>query len=219
MCPRTYLSALVVLFSFFGGLTPLSAQLGRRPGGMGINGLGPRLGENIQLALENRLRLDLTDQQVAELTGLEREVQASLAPLQTEIDDLRFRILEGEVNRVDGSAQLRNLLADFEEMAAPYRTHVTEILSAGQHSQLQSIMLAARPDPWAGSGYGLGGGFRRPIGTPAVGILDAPMAGATVFGPRGRRLARPWVSPRYGLGRGLGWSGRVPRGGARGWRR
>ena len=187
-----------VLFLMVGaGWTPILAQRGAAGGGLGLYGFGPRLGENVQLALDNRDHLGLSQEQVARLQELQAGIQQDVTPLQTEIDGLRTGILSGEVNRADGLVALQALRAEYDEIAAPYRTGVTAILTADQHAELQGILWSTRPvsgTGWAatsGGGYGLG-------------------VGRGVYGGRG--LGR-------GVGRGAGaWGGRGLRSGARSFR-
>jgi hypothetical protein len=211
---------LAVALAVAGGGDQLTAQRGRGGGGLGIYGFGPRLGENIQLALDNQDHLGLSGEQVASLQDLLSGIQDELGPLQAGIDDLRYRIIGGEVERVDGIESLQALLEDYESAAAPFRTEVTRILTADQHMELQNIMWATRPGP--GTGWGAGPDLT--VGT-APGLGPAP---ASAYGP-GLGLGRGYYGGRgpgrgAGLGRGAGVrAGRgfyrgYPRGlGRRGW--
>jgi hypothetical protein len=194
------------------GAGPLAAQRGSPGGGLGLYGYGPRLGDNVQLALEHQEELGLSEEQVATLRNLQQGIQRDVAPLQTEIDDLRAHIIAGEVSRVDGLLTLEQLLADFQEAAAPYRTGITTVLTADQHARLQEIVWGTRPwtsiGAWAygGSGLGLGvrayGGWGLGLGMRAYG--GQPLGRGV--GIRGGRVLGWGTRASYGrgLGRGIG---------------
>jgi len=146
--------ALALLLAMAGWGNPLEAQRGRGGGGLGIYGFGPRLGENVQLALENRGQLGLSAEQVTALEELQGGIGETLGPLHSEIDNLRYGIISGESDQVAGVADLQKLLSDYDMAAEPFQARVTQILTAEQHSALQDIMLATRPGP--GSGWGVG---------------------------------------------------------------
>lgn len=134
--------ALALALSGAGNL--LSAQVGAR-GGLGMYGFGPRLGENIQLALLHQDELGLTEEQVSSLTELQAGIAEEVAPLEDEMNALRDRILAGEVGWSTGVLRLQELRAQYETAAAPYRTRVADVLSVDQHRALQTIMLDTRP--------------------------------------------------------------------------
>ena len=139
----------------------LSAQMGPVGGGLRLNGVGPRLGENVQMALEARDELGLTEDQMARLQELAAGIQEEVSPLETEIAGLQRQILAGEVDYVPSIRRLQDLHLQYDEVAAPYRTGVTSILSVDQHRVLQSIMFDTWPGTrgvWSGRGVGLGRG-------------------------------------------------------------
>lgn len=199
--------AVLVGLAVAAGAGPLAAQRGSPGGGLGLYGYGPRLGDNVQLALEHQEELGLSEEQVATLRNLQQGIQRDVAPLQTEIDDLRAHIMAGEVSRVDGLLTLEQLLANFQEAAAPYRTGVTTVLTADQHVRLQEIVWGTRPGTgigaWAYGGSGLGLGVRAYGGQPlgrGVGIRGGRALGWGTRVGYGRGLGRG-----IGLGRGWRW--------------
>jgi hypothetical protein len=153
-------------------------------GGWGVYGVGPRLGENIELALEFRDRLNLSEDQVAALQKLQQDIQRDVTPLETEIEALRGLIRNGDVAWTEGVGQLQDLFTRYDSAAEPYRTGVARILSGYQHSMLQGMMYEtrlgsvparglARPGLGLRRGRGLGGrgiglGLGRGSGLPAV---------------------------------------------------
>lgn len=181
-----------------GGAYSLSAQRGIRGGGLGLYGFGPRLGENIQLALEFQEDLGLTAEQMASLQELLAGIEQDVMPLEAGIDELRAQITAGEINQADGLVQLQELLGEYQTAAAPYRTGVTTILTADQHMRLQRIMWNTRPLQGqylgrAGVGRGLG-----------VGIGVGRGAGRGLGRGVGRGIGR-------GVGRGVAGGGRYLR--------
>lgn len=158
--------------------------------GYGVFGAGPRLGENVELALENADRLGLSEAQVVELEAIAEGLRREVVPLRDELTGLRARISSGEVTYAESAGLLRGLLAEIEEVATPYRRGVAETLTPEQHAELGRMMYATRAYPgWGqgrrgpggrGSGWyrGRGGGFRggpwvRP-GRGGPGLRGAP---------------------------------------------
>lgn len=191
-------SVLVVLILALTA-APLSAQRGWGGGGFGLYGLGPRLGENIDLALELKDDLGLTTEQVGALQELDKLIQAELGPLDDDIELLRSRILAGKVTGSQGLLQLESLLAEYESAAEPYRVEVSNILTPDQHRLLQAGMFETRP--------GLGRGF--PQGSPGVGV-GAPRAFYGRLG--GAAGLRGGVGVGYGAGYGAGYRAGLGRG-------
>lgn len=172
---------VVLIIALSGAGHPLFGQRGRGGVGLGINGLGPRLGENIQLALARKADLGLSAAQVSSLQGLQAQVLENVEPLAVQIDEMRAGIQTGDLDPYQGTATLQELLANYEIVANPYRTEVTSLLSTNQHAALQQMMWATR----GGAGQGLG------MGTVGRGLG----AGRGVGLGRGAGM---------GLGRGVG---------------
>jgi hypothetical protein len=205
-----------VALAFSGAGQCLQAQWGPAGGGLRLNGIGPRLGENVQLALEARDELGLSSDQVAQLQELAAGIEAEVTPLDADIDALRSQIMAGDVDYVTGLRQLQELQLLYDEVADPYRTGVTSILSVEQHRVLQSIMFDSWPgagSAWAGGGAWYGRmGRNRAVGYgPGVGYgRGAGLGrGAGVWGGYGRGAA-PGYGRGYarGFGRGVGRAGR-----------
>jgi hypothetical protein len=195
----------ILALAFSGGGFVLSAQQGRTGTGLGVYGLGPRLGENVQFALELRDQLGLSADQIASLNELQAGISRDVEPVAAEIANLRGRLMAGEVDGVSGIDQLQGLLAQYQAAADPYRIQVETILTPAQHEMLQTVMWNSRPAPGLGL-YGAGMG-------PGIG-LDYGLgwsqgAGLARPGGLGVGLARP-RGLGVGLGRGLGrGAGRV----------
>lgn len=180
---------IVVALAVSGAGSEAWAQRGAGWGGYGVNGIGPRLGENIGLALQNSDRLGLSEEQVAGLRTLQAGVEQEVAPLEAEVEALRAGMRTGEVSYATGAGELRTLLTELDSVSEPYRQRVAEILTPDQHLTLQGMMYDTRPYP--GGWYGRAG--------PGVGVRSW---GGTGVG----------VRPRAGLGRGAAWGGRGGRG-------
>jgi hypothetical protein len=185
-------SALLILLALAVGFHPASAQRGLMRGGFGVYGFGPRLGENVEFALEFQSQLGLTTDQVAALEAIREGIATDVAPLQTELEDLRAQIVSGDRTRIGDLLGVRDLL---EAASAPYRAEIAAILSPEQHLALQREMFGT--GPWARSGvrgaapnlgarvgFGLGQGSALGLGRGA-----------------GLRLGRGYGA---GLGRGAG---------------
>lgn len=202
--PLPYLPAISILFLAL-ITTPVQAQRGWGGSGLGLYGFGPRLGENIALALELEEELGLTRDQIQALRDLDSRIQQDVAPILGEIDGLRGEILDGTASGRQGLLEMERLFLEFETAAEPFRAEVAAILTPDQHRQLQAAMFDTRP--------GLGRGLAR--GSPGF----SPVAYAPL-GPRpglGFGRARAPGSGRgmttgYGAGlrggRGLGRAGR-----------
>jgi len=189
-----------------GGGHFLSAQRGWGGSGLGLNGVGPRLGENITLALENQSQLQLSQEQVDALGLLREGINMDVAPLEAEIDGLRASILAGDVNSVEGLSLLQELYTQYDVVAEPYRIEVTNILTPAQHESLQAIMWQTRP--YGGRGLGLYGAGVVGTGQP-LGLGRGIGLGRGVGLGRGAGLA-------YGRGVGLGYGRGVGLGYGRG---
>ena len=207
-----------------GGGHLLSAQQGLGGRGLGLYGVGPRLGENVELALEFQDLLGLSPEQVGSLQAIQDGIRQDVEPLEAEIASLRAGIMNGEVSRVDGLVQLQDFLAQFQAAADPYRIQVETVLTPAQHGALQGIMLETRPlqgralgaagvgwnqglrsgqGVWLGRGAGRGFGPGAALGMgrgygPGLGRGYGPGMGRGYYGPgMGRGAVR-------GGGRGMG---------------
>lgn len=161
---RAMMVVLALVLS--GGLNGVMGQRGLRGGGLGLHGLGPRLGGNVELALEHQEGLSLTAQQIASLQEMRTGIQQNMAPLEVEITNLRTLIMEDEVDREEGLTRLRQLLEQYRTAAEPYRSGVTTILTVDQHRRLQAQVQSDRGAEGrllgrAGGGRGVGRGSAR----------------------------------------------------------
>lgn len=192
------MSAVALAMIVAASWNPASAQRGIGNQGLGLYGLGPQLGENVEIALELRDELGLSDQQIEDLEELRTGIGRDVDPLRAEIDLLRTQILSGEGSALDGLARLRELQDLYQESAAPYRAAVAEILTPEQHLMLQDMMFSTRPvTGWGvrGAGVGLGRGLGG-WGTRGLGLGYG--RGVGVGYGRGVGLG-------YGRGAGLGY--------------
>jgi len=159
---------VVLALALSGGLDGVMGQRGLRGGGLGLHGLGPRLGGNVEMALEHQEELSLTAQQIASLQEIQGGIQQSVAPLEGEITNLRTQIMEEEVDREEGLMRLRELLEQYRTAAEPYRSGVTTILTVDQHRRLQAQVQSDRGAEGrllgrAGMGRGVGRGVARGV--------------------------------------------------------
>lgn len=199
--------ATLLLLALAGGGEALSAQRALGGGGLGLRGLGPRLGENLDMVLQHQSQLGLSAEQLAALQKIRAGIQRDVEPLGALMDDLRGGILRGEVAGSQGWNQLQELWAEYDIVAEPYRTEVASVLSASQHQTLQQLMFATRTPAGWGRGW-------ESVAAPGVGWG----AGRGALGMGGRGAG--WgAAPGVGWvgGRGAGWApGRgFVRGGAR----
>ncbi len=199
--------AILLLLAVAGGGEALSAQRGVAAGGLGLRGFGPRLGENVDMALEHQSQLGLSAEQIAALQEIRAGIQRDVEPLEALLNDLQGGIARGEVVGPQGWSQLQELRAQYEEVAEPYRAGVVSVLTMAQHQSLQRLMFATRtPAAW-------GRGWAPDVGPGAW----APAAGLGVGWAHGRgamRMVRPGVAWRGA--RGAAWApgrGFVPGGG------
>lgn len=209
-------SGLIMLLALAvsGGGQILSAQQGQGGRGLGLFGIGPRLGENVALALEFQDQLGLSQDQVASLQVLQNGIREDLEPLEAEVNGLRAGILAGEVNSGEGLATLQGLVTEYQAVAAPYRTQVDAILTPAQHQTLQGIMWENRPVQ--GQGLGVNSGVRPGLGY-GQGVWLGRGAGAGLGRGGGLGLRQgggAWLGQGAGLGRATGLG--LGRGGGRG---
>jgi hypothetical protein len=111
--------AVILLLAVAGGAESLTAQRALGGGGLGLRGLGPRLGENVDMALQHQDQLGLSAEQVAALQEIRAGIQRDVEPLQGLMDDLRGGILRGEVAGPQGWNQLQELWAEYDVAAEP----------------------------------------------------------------------------------------------------
>ncbi|MFW6331299.1 MAG: Spy/CpxP family protein refolding chaperone, partial [Gemmatimonadota bacterium] len=157
-----------------------------------------RIGENIQVALENRAALGLSAAQVEELEAVRSRAEGDLLPMQRELEAVRAEF--GAGTAAPGALdRLHTLLAELDEAAAPYRAAMVEILTPEQHRTLQRLMYDSLP-------YWDRGSARVGVGAAGVGAYRGPFVGRA-----GGRWAARWS------GRGGGWGGRGFRGAWRGY--
>jgi len=169
---------VVLALALSGGLNGVMGQRGLRGGGLGLHGLGPRLGGNVEMALEHQEDLSLTAQQIASLQEMQAGIQQSVTPLEGEITNLRTQIMEDEVDREEGLTRLRELMEQYRTAAEPYRSGVTTILTVDQHRRLQAQVQSDRRS-------------------------EGRLLGRAGVGPgEGRGVAR---GAGRGVGRGVGW--------------
>jgi len=205
---QRFLVVFLTLFLVVGAGT-VSAQRGLAGGGLGLNGLGPRLGENVALALELRSELGLSGEQVAALEDLGAGIQLDVEPVEMEIEALRNEILAGGMTNRDGLLQLQSLLADYDVIADPYRSGIATILTVDQHLTLQAAMFDTRPYLGQG-GWGVGAGYGRGVaygrgGGYGFGYGARPAYGrGAAVGFRGNMA----LGVRGGVGMGVGRAGR-----------
>jgi hypothetical protein len=185
--------ATVLLLAVAGGGEALSAQRGLGGGGLGLRGLGPRLGENVDMALQYRGDLGLSADQVAALEEIREGIRRDVEPWEARLNDMRGAILAGEVAGPQGWAQLQEFWVEYDAVAEPYRIGVASVLSPTQHQTLQDMMFATRTPAgwgWGGAAAGVGWGAGR---GPGWGMGRGAAWGA------GRGLG-------WGTGRGAGWA-------------
>ena len=203
-----WMTAAMLFLALSGGGVVLSAQQGRGGPGLGVYGLGPRLGENVELALSLQNELGLSAEQVASLNAVQAGISRDVEPVATEIANLRAGLIAGEVDRLSGINPLQELFAQYEVAAAPYRIQVESILTPAQHESLQIAMWQTRPVPGTGL-YGPVGGLDwdyglRPRFNPGVGFAGPRGLGAG-WGPGFGRGAGRGLGRGLGRGRGLRW--------------
>jgi hypothetical protein len=198
MSPMKSGLVLALALAVSGGGFLASAQQGPGSRGLGLYGVGPRLGENVTFALELQAELGLSAEQVRALQTVQEGIQRDVVPLDAEIENIRAGILAGSMNSVDGLAMLRELSAEYQVVANPYRAQVAAILTPEQHQMLQGVMWETRP--WGGRGLG-SGAVVGAAGVPGVGTGVAWGGAVGVAPVAGLGLGR---GAGLGLGRGVG---------------
>jgi Spy/CpxP family protein refolding chaperone len=185
MCGRwRYIGgALVVALGV--AVMPLQAQRGHGFRGQGLRGpAGPNMGHSLELALEHRDELELTQDQVAQLQELKATIDRDVLGLGEAMNELRESIRAGEVERDEGLRQMQTLRGELITASAPLRGRAQEILTVEQHNKLQPLARQGRP------GGGRGGAVQ----------------GRGAFSARGRGMG-------MGMGMGMPGQPRGSRGG------
>jgi hypothetical protein len=124
---------------------PLQAQRGQGVGGEAFRGPGgPNLGRSLELALENREELELSQEQLTQLQELKQIIDEDVAGLAEEMKALRESIRSGEVGRDEGMRRMQALQGEFLTASAPLTGRVREILTVEQHGKLQPLVRRGR---------------------------------------------------------------------------
>jgi len=191
------MGAIAVALSVGLNVVPVEAQrgFGRRGMGPGDPG-GPNMGRSIELALENRDALEITDDQALRLQELQKVVDEEIAPLAETMKALRESVRSGDLDREEGLREMEALRGRIITAGAPLRGGVTEVLTVLQHQKLQAIVAEGR----AGLGRGLAAQGRQGPGVgQAAGMGRGPGMGRG--GPAGRHQGRrPGIDPVRGRG-------------------
>lgn len=191
-------SALVVALGV--AVLPLHAQRGQGFRGQGLRaGGGPNMGYSLELALENKGELGLTQDQTAELQELKAIIDGDVAGLAEEMKALRANIQSGEVERDEGIRQMEALRGEWISASAPLRGRIQEVLTVEQHNRLQPLVRQSRAD------MGRAGAGRAGVGRAGSGRVGVGRAGASqgrgALSSRGRGI---------GMGRGgVGMQGQL----------
>jgi len=197
------------------GVVPLQAQRGA--GFMG-RAAGPNAGQSLDVLLDSQDRLELTEDQLAQLLELKATMDGEVTPLADEIKALRERIWAGEVDRAEGFRQMKALRGELMIASAPLMGRVQEILTVEQHQKLQATMWESRPGMGRGGAMQGRGGWGAPQGQlrgsrggfgPRQGVIGqgrAPALGFRRAAPRGPYFSRgnraPNIRPCFRRGGG-----------------
>lgn len=199
------------------GAAPLHAQRG---GGFGGRAAGPRAGQSLDIVLEHREALELSQDQLARLQELKATMDADVLPVAEEIKALRDQIRAGEVDREEGYRELQALRGELMTASAPLRGRIQEILTVEQHRKLQEIMWDNRPGRGRGGAFQGRGGGRNLRGQMRGNRGGLPGGGGSVGQGRGGALGfrhpaqdRP-LGPRGPRGLGPRGNGAPPAPGA-----
>lgn len=114
----------------------------------------PKVINGVNLLLDNRMALALTDSQFKGVIALKRELDSANAPLSRRIDSVQ-RLFKGgpvfsEPSRLRrdsvaaGRALVRELAADIEDHIAEWKEKAYELLSAPQQAKAEQIEEKAR---------------------------------------------------------------------------
>jgi Spy/CpxP family protein refolding chaperone len=194
-----------VLLAAMVALAPadLDAQVGPR----GARALGPALrGGGVELALSQRERLELTDDQVKQLDQIRQDAVQRRTEHQAQMAELRSKVRSGQEKPAALLEQIQARRQISESMQQAQRAQVESVLNDAQKEQLQdwagqgrafwmgrqSALLGGvgfRPGGWGGPGFqpgtrrGFAPGMRQQWAPGAVG----PMGGRALMrrGPGG----------------------------------
>jgi len=178
----------------------LDAQVGPR-GQRGI--MAQSGGPGVEGILRQRERLELTDDQVAQLDRIRQELVAQRTSHQAEMADLRSKVRAGQLEASALQEQVQARQEAAEQFRTQNRERVKTVLTDAQKDQLQSwsdvargFRMGQRAAMRGGQGWGPGIGRGMQPGAPGAGMRGRIGAG------RMQRMA-PGLRGR-GMGRGLG---------------
>jgi len=147
--------AVLVALAMLAGAGGVEAQGPRGRGGAGGPGgmmMTADLGRVLEVALENRDSLELSQGQVAQLSGLKSEVDVVLAPIREELGALRAgggRGGPGGRGGGPGEGDRQAMMATLQkaqELTTPHRVRYEEITTEAQREALLPLLRRAPGD-------------------------------------------------------------------------
>lgn len=129
--------ALAVLLTL--GSLDVEAQDGRRERGPGM-----RQDAGVESIMSMRERLELTDDQIAQLDVIRAEDVAERNALQADVGEMRSRLRAGEIRRSEMMAFMEDRRDGREGVAEARRARVDGILQPEQRASLEQIRAESR---------------------------------------------------------------------------
>jgi Spy/CpxP family protein refolding chaperone len=130
------LLALVALLTI--GSMPSAAQDAER------ERRGPRRGEDIESIMSIRERLELTEDQLAQLDALRAEEVQRRSANRAEMEEMRSRLRAGQIERSEMMAFMEQRRDAGREASEDTRSRVDQVLGAEQRTQLDQIRAERR---------------------------------------------------------------------------
>ena len=128
-----------------------------------------RAGPRVEAVMQMRERLELTEQQIAELEVIRREMVQERSAQRAELDEMRSRLAAGQIRRSELMAFMEERRDATQDVADERRARIDGVLTEAQLEQVQELRTRSpafargRASVRGGDGEGLRGrpGMRR----------------------------------------------------------
>jgi hypothetical protein len=157
--------------------------------------------QGVERIMQAREALALTDDQIASLDAIRREIVQERNAEQAEMAELRSQLEAGQIRRSEVIAAQEDRVAAAEGRAEERQTRVDAVLTEDQLAQVELMRTRAdrvrgrRQGVAPGRSGGFGGGARRPGFAPGGRGGFGP-GGLGPVGPRGQRGGAGFGGPR-----------------------
>lgn len=99
-----------------------------------------RMGESVEVILQNREALELTDAQVSELETIQAELGVASEPFLAEMQEFRKAMQAGEITQEEARESRSEWQRRGSELMKPFQDRIHGVLTEEQHTRLEPLM-------------------------------------------------------------------------------